>query len=91
MVDKPSKPTGQWALKEVDGTPIYFAEDNGNTSIISDEEYKQGRNMTGETETLLGSIPNVHKEDWLLEYLTRHIAYIEQMLDYLDEQVSGGT
>lgn len=83
MVDKPSKPDKEWTLRTT-----YYGGDK--TQTMSEQEYLQGRNMTGEVETLLGSIPNVHKEDWLLQYFTRHLVYIEQMLDYLDEQISGG-
>lgn len=91
MVDKPSKPSGIWALKvDEDDNPIYFAENNSSVQVMSDAEYLQGRNMTGEPETLLGSIPDIHKEDWILQYFTHHLVYIEQMLDYLDEQISGG-
>lgn len=84
MVDKPSKPTGEWALKST-----YYASDNTSVEAMTDNEYNQGRNMTGEPETLLGSIPNVHKEDWILKYITVHLDYIEQMLDYLDSELSG--
>ena len=92
MVNKPSKPTGEWSLKkDANNNPIYFADDSSTVATMSNAEYLQGRNMTGEPETLLGSIPNIHKEDWLLQYFTRHLVYIEQMLDYLDEQVTGGT
>lgn len=90
MTDKPSKPSGKWALKvDSNDNPIYFAE-GGTVQTMTNEEYLQGRNMTGEPETLLGSIPDIHKEDWLLQYFTHHLVYIEQMLDYLDEQISGG-
>lgn len=85
-VEKPDKPTEEWELINVP-----YGEDSGTIATMSLNEYKQGRNMTGEPETLLGSIPDVHKEDWLLSYFTRHIIYIEQMLDYLDEQISGGS
>ena len=90
MTNKPSKPSGIWALKvDSNNNPIYFAG-NGTVQTMTNEEYLQGRNMTGEPETLLGSIPDIHKEDWLLQYFTHHLVYIEQMLDYLDEQISGG-
>ena len=91
MVDKRSKPSGIWALKvDSNDNPIYFAENSGTVQAMTNEEYLQGRNMTGEPETLLGSIPDIHKEDWLLQYFTHHLVYIEQMLDYLDKQISGG-
>lgn len=91
MVDKPSKPSGIWALRvDSSNNPIYFAENNSSVQVMSDAEYLQGRNMTGEPETLLGSIPDIHKEDWLLQYFTHHLVYIEQMLDYLDKQISRG-
>ena len=85
MTDKPSKPSGDWALK-----PVNYSED-GLYTIMTDNEFRQGRNMTGEIETPLGSVPNAHKDNWLFQYFTVHINYIEQMLDYLDKQISGGT
>ena len=51
----PEKPTGDYALRK------YIYAINSDVDVMTDEEMRQGRNMTGETETLLSSIPNTHK------------------------------
>lgn len=73
----PKKPTGDYALRN------YIYAINGNVSVMTDEEMRQGRNMTGETETLLSSIPNTHKEDYLLRYLCTQIKYLNEVVDYI--------
>lgn len=81
MVAKPTKPTGDYALK----TTIY-AQD-GIIDVMTDTEIAQGRNNTGEVETALGSVPNSHKENYWFNYLNKHIVYLEKMVEYLDSKV----
>lgn len=76
----PEKPTGDYALRK------YIYAINSNVNVMTDEEMRQGRNMTGETETLLSSIPNVHKEDYLLRYLCTQVQYLNEVIDYIVEQ-----
>jgi len=83
MAVKPNKPSGDFELREIN-----YAED-GIYEFMTDNEFAQGRNNTGEIETPLGSIPNSHKENYIFQYLTAHIAYLEQMMDYILEQLEG--
>lgn len=83
MADKPTPPTGDYELREV-----IYAQD-GIIDVMTDNEIAQGRNMTGEIETPLGSVPNAHKDNFWYNYLNQHIVYIEKMLDYLVEKVEG--
>jgi len=76
----PEKPTGDYALRK------YIYAINSNVNVMTDEEMRQGRNMTGETETLLSSIPNVHKEDYLLRYLCTQVQYLNEVIDYIVKQ-----
>lgn len=76
----PEKPTGDYAIRD------YIYAINGNVNVMTDEEMRQGRNMTGETETLLSSIPNIHKEDYLLRYLCTQVHYLNEVIDYIIEQ-----
>ena len=46
----PEKPTGDYALRK------YIYAINSDVDVMTDEEMRQGRNMTGETETLLRKI-----------------------------------
>lgn len=80
MADKPSKPEGQFELRNE-----AYAHDSLFLTM-SDSEFAQGRNNTGEVETPLGSVPNAQKDNWLFRYLNEHIIYIEQMLDYILEK-----
>lgn len=80
---RPTPPSGKYALKDT----VYAVEDT-NMSTISDLEFAQGRNMVGEPETLLGSVPNAHKENWMFSYLNEHIKYLTEMVEYLEEQMS---
>lgn len=76
----PEKPTGDYALRK------YIYAINGNVNVMTDEEMRQGKNMTGETETLLSSIPNVHKDDYLLRYLCTQVKYLNEVTDYIIKQ-----
>lgn len=80
MATKPSKPSGDYTLKTVT-----YAQD-GKIDPMSNLEFQQGRNNTGEAETLLGSMTNAHKDNYMFAYLTKHIDYIEKMLDYILEK-----
>lgn len=73
----PEKPSGDYALRD------YIYGINSEVSVMTDEEMRQGRNMTGETETLLSSMPNIHKEDYLLRYLCTHVQYLNEVIDYI--------
>lgn len=81
MAEKPLAPSGDYQLKNV-----IYAED-GIIDVINDNEFIQGRNMTGEVETPLGSVPNAHKDNYLFRYFSEHIVYIEKMLDYILEKI----
>lgn len=83
MATKPTKPSGDFELRTIN-----YAED-GIYEFMTDNEFAQGRNNTGEIETPLGSLPNSHKENYMFQYLTVHIAYLEQMMDYILEQLEG--
>lgn len=85
MATKPSKPSGDFELRNID-----YSED-GIYDKMTDSEFRQGRNNTGEIETPLGSMPNSHKENYLFQYFSKHISYLEQMVDYLAEKVEGGS
>ena len=76
----PEKPTGDYALRK------YIYAINSDVDVMTDEEMRQGRNMTGETETLLSSIPNIHKEDYLLRYLCTQVQYLNEVIDYIIKQ-----
>lgn len=80
MTDKPIAPSGEYTLKNVT-----YSQD-GKIDAMSDFEFQQGRNNVGEAETLLGSMTNAHKDNYMFAYLTKHILYIEQMLDYILEK-----
>jgi hypothetical protein len=56
---------------------------------MTDSEFIQGRNNTGEIETPLGSVPNAHKDNYLFNYLNKHIVYLTRMVEYLTEKVGG--
>ena len=83
MAEKPSKPTGDFALRDFD-----YSVD-GIYDKMTDTEFKQGRNNTGEVETSLGSVPNAHKDNYIFRYLTAQINYLTKMVEYLDQK-SGG-
>ena len=74
---KPTAPTGDFILRN-----IPYSND-GIYETMTDGEFMQGRNNTGEVETPLGSVPNSHKDNWLFQYLNLHIIYLTQMVDYL--------
>ena len=76
----PEKPTGDYALRK------YIYAINSNVDVMTDEEMRQGKNMTGETETLLSSIPNIHKDDYLLRYLCTQVKYLNEDTDYIIKQ-----
>lgn len=78
----PEKPSGDYALRD------YIYAIDSNVDVMTDEEMRQGKNMTGETETLLGSAPNCHKDDYLLRYLCTQIKYLNEVVDYIIEQQS---
>lgn len=80
MATKPNKPSGDFKLRNTS-----YAHD-GLYLNMSDSEFIAGRNNTGEVETPLGSIPNAQKDNYILRYITEHIIYIEQMLDYILEK-----
>lgn len=82
MAEKPIAPTGDYELKEI----IY--SESGYKEVMTDSEFKQGRNNVGEQETPLGSIPNANKENFLFNYLNQHIYYVEKMVEYLDERIT---
>ena len=82
---KPTAPTGDFTLRN-----IPYSND-GIYETMTDGEFTQGRNNTGEVETPLGSVPNSHKDNWLFQYLNLHIIYLTQMVDYLAEQIEGIT
>lgn len=81
MADRPTSPDGEFILKD-----IIYAED-GIYESMSDSEFVQGRNNTGEVETPLGSVPNAHKDNWLFNYFNKHIVYLTQMVEYLESQI----
>lgn len=83
MAEKPNKPTGDFALRDFD-----YSID-GIYDKMTDTEFKQGRNNTGEVETPLGSVPNAHKDNYIFRYLTTQISYLTKMVEYLDQK-SGG-
>lgn len=83
MATKPTPPSGDFALRDV-----IYAED-GIYEVMTNNEIVQGRNNTGEVETPLGSVPNAHKENFWFNYLNKHIVYVEQMVEYLAEQIEG--
>lgn len=85
MATKPSKPSGDFTLRDVN-----YSED-GIYEKMTDAEFRQGRNNTGEVETPLGSVPNSHKDNYLFLYFSKHISYLEQMVDYLATKVDGGS
>lgn len=79
-MDKPIKPSGDFELRD-----LPYAG-NGLYLNMSESEFASGRNNTGEVETPLGSVPNAQKDNYILRYITEHIIYIEQMLDYILEK-----
>lgn len=79
---KPAIPSGEFELKT-----IIYSQD-GTYDQMSDEEYRQGYNMTGEIETPLGSVPNAQKDNWLNSYFSRHINYLVDCTEYLDEKLN---
>lgn len=81
MADKPIAPSGDFILRDV-----AYSED-GIYEVMSDSEFVQGRNNTGEVETPLGSVPNAHKDNWLFNYLNKHIVYLTQMVEYLESKI----
>jgi hypothetical protein len=83
MATKPTAPTGDYALKST-----IYAQD-GVIEAMTDSEFIQGRNNTGEIETPLGSVPNAHKDNYLFNYLNKHIVYLTRMVEYLTEKVGG--
>lgn len=83
MANKPTAPDGDFILRDV-----IYSED-GIYEVMSNSEFVQGRNNTGEVETPLGSVPNAHKDNWLFNYFNKHIVYLTQMVQYLEEQVEG--
>lgn len=83
MAIKPDKPTGDFALRDFN-----YSQD-GLYTKMTDNEFKQGRNNTGEVETPLGSVPNAHKDNYILRYLTTQIDYLTKMVEYLEEKVGG--
>lgn len=85
MAEKPSKPTGDFAFKEV-----AYAGD-GTYKAMSTSEFSQGRNNTGEPETPLGSIPNAQKDNYLYRYITEQIIYLTKMVEYLDGKTESNT
>ena len=80
MAEKPTKPTGDFAYKD------YNYCSNGSYEAMTESEFKQGRNNTGEVETPLGSVPNSYKENYMFRYLTTHIDYLMKMVEYLDSK-----
>lgn len=80
MATKPSKPSGDFTLR----TNSYAHE--GLYTKMTDSEFAQGKNNVGEVETPLGSVLNAHQDNYMLRYITEHILYIEQMLDYILEK-----
>ena len=76
----PEKPSGDFALRK------YIYALNSDVDVMTDDEMRQGRNMTGETETLLSSMPNIHKDDYLLRYLCTHVQYLNEAIDYIIQQ-----
>ena len=83
MAMKPSKPSGDFELRAFN-----YSED-GTYEKMTDNEFRQGRNNTGEVETPLGSLPNAHKDNYLFQYITQQLSYLTQMVEYLDEKVGG--
>lgn len=83
MATKPTAPIGDYALKST-----IYAQD-GIIEVMTDSEYTQGRNNTGEIETPLGSVPNTHKDNYLFNYFNKHIVYLTEMVEYLSELVEG--
>lgn len=81
MATKPTPPSGDYALRNV-----IYAQD-GRKDVMSDLEMAQGRNNTGEPETLLGSMTNAHKDNFILNYFNQHIKYLTEMVQYLDSKV----
>ena len=81
MANKPTAPSGDFVLKDV-----IYSED-GIYEVMSDSEFVQGRNNTGEVETPLGSVPNAHKDNWLFNYLNKHIVYLTHMVEYLESKI----
>ena len=80
MAEKPTKPTGDFAYKN------YNYCSNGLYEAMTESEFKQGRNNTGEVETPLGSLPNSYKENYMCRYLTTQIDYLMKMVEYLDSK-----
>ena len=83
MAEKPTKPTGDFAYKD------YNYCSNGLYEAMTESEFKQGRNNTGEVETSLGSLPDARKDNYIFRYLTAQINYLTKMVEYLDQK-SGG-
>lgn len=83
MAEKPIAPSGDFELKD-----SFYAQDSVY-SKMTEYEFVQGRNNTGEVETPLGSVPNAIKENWLLCYLNQHINYLTQMVEYLEDKIEG--
>lgn len=83
MAEKPSKPTGDFVLRD------FSYSVDGIYDKMTDTEFKQGRNNTGEVETPLGSVPNAHKDNYIFRYLTTQINYLTKMVEYLDEKTGG--
>lgn len=83
MATKPTAPNGEFILRDV-----IYAED-GIYETMTDSEFVQGRNNTGEVETPLGSVPNAHKDNWLFNYFNKHIVYLTQMVEYLESEIKG--
>ena len=81
MTTKPTAPDGEFILRDV-----IYAED-GIYETMTDSEFVQGRNNTGEVETPLGSVPNAHKDNWLFNYFNKHIVYLTQMVEYLETRI----
>lgn len=83
MAEKPSKPTGDFALRD------FAYSIDGIYEKMTDTEFKQGRNNTGEVETPLGSVSNAHKDNYIFCYLTTQINYLNKMVEYLDKKTGG--
>lgn len=83
MATKPTPPSGDYRLRDV-----LYAQD-GRKDVMSDLEIAQGRNNVGEPETLLGSMTNAHKDNFLFNYFNTHIKYLTDMVNYLSEKVGG--
>ena len=82
MATKPQAPKDEYALRDI----VYGQY--STISVMTHEEFKDGRNNVGELETPLGSMTNAHKDNYLFRYMTEHINYLTKMVQYLESEIN---